>query len=195
MRATAVTLGPRHRGAAGAPTRRRLAPNSAAVKAGRSRRTAAAVANVDAGARASPRGAGRRLGLLGFVSAAPLLLASRGADAGLFGGGKEAADAKYTEFTTSIIEEVRTTLALPKDDDGKAAAVTKLRGDTNMWVATYRRNQDYSGRISYSNMYSALNAIAGHYNSFGTNYPIPKKRLDRIIQECEVAEKALAKGR
>ena len=161
-------------------------PPAASRRGGRPARARAA-----AGA---PRAAGRRLGLLG-AAAAPLLLSSRGADAGLFGGGKEAADAKYTEATTNIIEEVRTTLALPKDDDGKAAAVTKLRGDTNMWVATYRRNQDYSGRISYSNMYSALNAIAGHYNSFGTNYPLPKKRLDRIIQECEVAEKALAKGR
>ena len=63
------------------------------------------------------------------------------------------------------------------------------------WVASYRRDQSYSGRISYSNMYSALNAIAGHYNSFGTSYPIPKKRLDRILQECDVAEKALARGR
>ena len=55
------------------------------------------------------------------------------------------------------------------------------------WVARYRRDQEFSGRISYSNMYSALNAIAGHYNSFGTTYPLPKKRYDRILQECEVA--------
>ena len=33
-----------------------------------------------------------------------------------------------------------------------------------------------------SNMYSALNAIAGHYNNFGTTAPIPKKRLDRLIK-------------
>jgi len=31
-----------------------------------------------------------------------------------------------------------------------------------------------------SNTYSVLNALAGHYNSFGTTAPIPKKRLERI---------------
>ena len=52
--------------------------------------------------------------------------------AGLFGGGKEAADEAYTSMTSDIIAEVRTTLALPKDDETKAPAVEKLRGDTNM---------------------------------------------------------------
>jgi len=111
----------------------------------------------------------------------------------LFGGSGR--DEKYTNTTQGIIEEVRTTLALARDDDSKGPAVEQLRKDTNQWVASYRRDQSYSGRISYSNMYSALNAIAGHYNSFGTSYPIPKKRLDRILQECDVAEKALARGR
>jgi len=31
-----------------------------------------------------------------------------------------------------------------------------------------------------SNTYSALNALAGHYNSFGATAPIPKKRLERL---------------
>lgn len=31
-----------------------------------------------------------------------------------------------------------------------------------------------------SNTYSALNALAGHFNSFGATAPIPKKRLDRL---------------
>jgi len=28
--------------------------------------------------------------------------------------------------------------------------------------------------------YAALNALAGHYNSFGTTAPLPKKRLERL---------------
>lgn len=32
------------------------------------------------------------------------------------------------------------------------------------------------------NTYSALNALAGHYNSFGATAPIPKKRLDRLTK-------------
>ena len=33
-----------------------------------------------------------------------------------------------------------------------------------------------------SNTYSALNALAGHYNNFGTQAPIPKKRLERLVK-------------
>lgn len=47
----------------------------------------------------------------------------------------------------------------------------------------------------HSNTYSALNALAGHYNSFGTNAPIPKKRLERIEKELGDAERLLERGR
>lgn len=49
--------------------------------------------------------------------------------------------------------------------------------------------------IPHSNTYSALNALAGHYNSFGTNAPIPKKRLERIEKELGDAERLLERGR
>ena len=32
------------------------------------------------------------------------------------------------------------------------------------------------------NTYTVLNALAGHFNSFGNNAPLPKKRLDRIVK-------------
>lgn len=31
-----------------------------------------------------------------------------------------------------------------------------------------------------STTYSAVNALAGHFNSFGLTAPVPKKRLERI---------------
>ncbi len=34
----------------------------------------------------------------------------------------------------------------------------------------------------FRNTYSALNALAGHYNSFGAQAPIPKKRLERLVK-------------
>jgi hypothetical protein len=34
--------------------------------------------------------------------------------------------------------------------------------------------------MSCRNTYSALNALAGHYNSFGATAPVPKKRMERI---------------
>lgn len=33
-----------------------------------------------------------------------------------------------------------------------------------------------------STTYTVLNALAGHFNSFGNNAPLPKKRLDRIVK-------------
>ncbi len=45
-----------------------------------------------------------------------------------------------------------------------------------------------------SNTYSVLNALAGHYNSFGATAPIPKKRLDRIVKVRPAARKGSAWG-
>jgi hypothetical protein len=38
------------------------------------------------------------------------------------------------------------------------------------------------GSCCNSNTYTVLNALAGHFNSFGPSAPIPKKRLDRIVK-------------
>lgn len=91
--------------------------------------------------------------------------------------------------------QVRLTLDLPGDDAGKAAAIEKTRTLTNAWVARYRRDKVITGKVSYGNVYSALNAVSGHYNNFGTKYPLPVKRKDRVISEFKTAEIALSRGR
>ena len=48
---------------------------------------------------------------------------------------------------------------------------------------------------SRSNTYSALNAVAGHYNNFGTKYPLPAKRAERALKELSDAEVLLTRGR
>eukprot|EP00270_Netrium_digitus_P005816 TRINITY_DN1780_c0_g1_i2.p1 TRINITY_DN1780_c0_g1~~TRINITY_DN1780_c0_g1_i2.p1 ORF type:complete len:186 (-),score=39.23 TRINITY_DN1780_c0_g1_i2:41-598(-) len=101
----------------------------------------------------------------------------------------------YTEETQTVIEKVRYTLSLDKTDPAKEEAVTSLRLLSNDWVAKYRREKSIAGKPSFSNMYSVLNAISGHYISFGPTYPIPKKRADRILEEVTIAEKALSRGR
>jgi len=70
-----------------------------------------------------------------------------------------------------------------------------VRDDINTWVARYRRNTKYGGRPSYSNTYSVCNALAGHYNSFGNEAAIPKKRLERMVKELADAELLLSRGR
>lgn len=112
----------------------------------------------------------------------------------LFGFGEDPVVA-YTAQTTAVIEQVRMTLELGADDEGKAAAIEKTRNLTNAWVARYRRDKVITGKPSYGNVYSALNAVSGHYNNFGTKYPLPQKRKDRVLSEFATAEIALSRGR
>ena len=78
---------------------------------------------------------------------------------------------------SSVIATVRAALALGRDDPAREAAVAGVRSATNTWVAKYRRDAAFSGKPSYGNVYSALNAVAGHINSFGADTPLPAKRL------------------
>jgi photosystem II Psb27 protein len=101
----------------------------------------------------------------------------------------------YKNETQEVIDQVKATLDLDKTDPRKAEAVANLRHISNDWVAKYRRDKKVAGKPSFSNMYSVVNAIAGHYISFGPTYPIPVKRRDRILDEVKDAEKALSRGR
>ena len=63
------------------------------------------------------------------------------------------------------------------------------------WVARYRRDDRFAGKPSFSNLYSAVNALAGHYNSFGATTRIPAKRLDRVKVELDLAQRLVGQGR
>lgn len=129
----------------------------------------------------------REVGLVGLAATAATLLVPGIARADVI--------EVYTSDTSNVIGKVKATLNLPRDDPTRSEAVTELRELSNFWVAKYRREKAVAGKPSFSNMYSVLNAISGHYISFGPTYPIPKKRLDRIMEEIDIAEKALARGR
>eukprot|EP00775_Hariotina_reticulata_P007015 gene7015-7229_t len=111
-----------------------------------------------------------------------------------FGEGAQRAEA-YKSDTSAILGKVNLVLSLDKDDPAKEDRVKELRKDINTWVAKYRRDDTFAGRPSFGNTYSALNAIAGHYNSFGATAPIPKKRLDRLTKELGDAELLLTRDR
>ncbi|PON80615.1 Photosystem II Pbs [Parasponia andersonii] len=106
-----------------------------------------------------------------------------------------ASDDEYVKETEDVINKVRTTINMDKKDPNVAAAVAELRETSNFWVAKYRREKALLGRASFRDMYSALNAVSGHYISFGPTAPIPAKRKARILEEVETAEKALLRGR
>ena len=102
---------------------------------------------------------------------------------------------EYTKNTMAIIEETETVLTMGQDDPALEAAVEAYRGHINTWVAKYRRDDRFAGRPSYGQMYTTLNAIAGHYVQFGAEYPIPAKRLERIVANVKNARRALEGSR
>nr|CAD1816805.1 unnamed protein product [Ananas comosus var. bracteatus] len=104
-------------------------------------------------------------------------------------------DEEYANETSEVINKVRSTINMDKSDPNVAAAVAELREAANSWVAKYRREKDLLGRPSFRDVYSALNAVSGHYISFGPTAPIPAKRKARILEEMDTAEKALLRGR
>ncbi|GKB21861.1 photosystem II repair protein PSB27-H1, chloroplastic [Tanacetum coccineum] len=106
-----------------------------------------------------------------------------------------ATDEEYAKETQEVIQKVRTTINMDKTDPNIANAVADLRETSNSWVAKYRREKALLGRLSFRDMYSALNAVSGHYVSFGPTSPIPAKRKVRILEEMDSVEKALLRGR
>lgn len=104
-------------------------------------------------------------------------------------------DEEYVKETEVVINKVRCTINMDKNDPNVASAVADLREVSNSWVAKYRREKALLGRVSFRDIYSALNAVSGHYISFGPTAPIPAKRKARILEEIDTAEKALSRGR
>ncbi|ESR60571.1 hypothetical protein CICLE_v10016927mg [Citrus x clementina] len=104
-------------------------------------------------------------------------------------------DEEYVKDTEDVINKVRTTITMDKENPNVATAVAELRDVSNTWVAKYRREKALLGRASFRDIYSALNAVSGHYISFGPTAPIPAKRKARILEEMDSAEKALSRGR
>lgn len=109
-----------------------------------------------------------------------------------FGESKEAA---YSTDTKAIIEQVKATLEMAPGTEGREESINKTRTMTNAWVAKYRRDNATTGKPSYGQVYSALNAVSGHFNNFGTKYPFPAKRRDRVFDEFKSAELLLERGR
>ncbi|TVU47171.1 hypothetical protein EJB05_06759, partial [Eragrostis curvula] len=170
-------------------------PVPAAVLAAPSAATAAATAvkplpRASAAAAANGGSTSRRDVLAGTgLSAALALVLAAAAPAA------RAADEEYVSETKEVIGKVRSTISMDKADPNVADAVAELRELSNSWVAKYRREKNLLGRPSFREMYSALNAVSGHYISFGPTAPIPAKRRARILEEMDTAEKALLRGR
>ena len=127
--------------------------------------------------------------------AALAVFAAPVAPAHAFLGLGEDGNERYTAETTKIIAGMTEALDMAVDNPAREEALKSVRKDTVEWVSRYRRDPKYSGRPSYSNLYSAINALDGQLNSFGATSKVPAKRLDRILKEISDADKQLQRGR
>lgn len=110
---------------------------------------------------------------------------------GLGDGGNE----RYTTETGSLISSMTNALEMDASDPTREDAMGKVRKASVEWVSRYRRDQKFAGRPSYSNLYSAVNALDGQLNSFGLSSNVPKKRLERMQKELVDAQRQLERGR
>ncbi|CAN6892868.1 unnamed protein product [Brassica oleracea var. botrytis] len=129
------------------------------------------------------------------LTAAPTLLLTQSIPFVAPSPASAAEDEEYVKDTSVVISKVRTTLSMERTDPNVADTVAELREASNSWVAKYRKEKALLGKASFRDMYAALNAVSGHYVSFGPTAPIPAKRKARILEEMETAEKALSRGR
>lgn len=129
------------------------------------------------------------------AAAAVAALAAPAAPALAFLGLGDDGSAKYTELTGTIISGMTAALALDASDPAREEQLKTLRGLATDWVSRYRRDPGFSGRPSFSNLYSAVNALTGQINSFGYTANVPKKRLERIQKELVDADRQLQRGR
>lgn len=117
------------------------------------------------------------------------------APANAFLGIGEDPSAKYIESTQTMIDSIRAALELPANTDEREAAMAGVKKQTVAWVSAYRRDPKFAGRPSFSQMYSAVNALDGQLVSFGLKANFPAKRLDRMMKSIDDAERALKRGR
>lgn len=71
---------------------------------------------------------------------------------------------------------MRQAVAFKKGDPGMKEAVDGTRAGMNTFVAYYRRNTKVAGAVSFSTFYTAISTVSGHFQNYGSEYPVPEKR-------------------
>ena len=133
--------------------------SSVAVRAQQQQHTAGEHAVRVLGSQAVTR---RQVGAGVLAGLSAVIVGTGPAQAGLFGD----PNVKYTEQTSKMIANMKAALEMPTDDPNKEETMKALRQETITWVSAYRRDPKFSGRPSYSNLYTAINALDGQVSSF-----------------------------
>ena len=99
----------------------------------------------------------------------------------------------YSQDTLIVIENLNKAINLADDDPERGEIQALAKEQINDYASFYRRNEKYAGLRSFTTMQTALNSLAGYYQSF-SNRPLPEKLKKRLQQEFQQVEIALKRG-
>ncbi|MBR8828548.1 MAG: photosystem II protein Psb27 [Gomphosphaeria aponina SAG 52.96 = DSM 107014] len=99
----------------------------------------------------------------------------------------------YTDDTFAVVEKLITAIDLPDDAPNRQEVLGLAKDEINDYISRYRRDDKNSGLRSFTTMQTALNSLAGYYNSYG-NRPLPDNLKQRLKEEFRQVELALKRG-
>ena len=93
----------------------------------------------------------------------------------------------YINDTVSVARSLQETIAIPREEEGRAEAETEAVQLITAYISRYRNRSQVNQSLSYTTMQTALNAMAGHYKTFA-NRPLPDQLKERLNAELSKAE-------
>ncbi len=99
----------------------------------------------------------------------------------------------YREDTLTTLENLSELIDLSGKEENFSEAVASGRSLINDYASRYRRDGRVSGLRSFTTMQTALNNLAGFYNTYGVR-PLTDKLNKRLKQEFKEVEFTLKRG-
>ncbi|CAI8163148.1 MAG: photosystem II protein Psb27 [Prochlorococcus sp.] len=109
------------------------------------------------------------------------------------GGNGSNLSGNYVEDTVAVAGSLQTFIAMPQDDENHGQAETDARALINNYISLYRPRPNVNGLQSFTTMQTALNSLAGHYNTY-SNRPLPEALKERVDKELSKAERNVVRG-
>ncbi|MCC5899803.1 MAG: photosystem II protein Psb27 [Phormidium sp. GEM2.Bin31] len=100
----------------------------------------------------------------------------------------------YRQDTLALVNSLREAIELPEGTPEKMEAQAEAKTRIDNFFSFYRRDSSVSSLPSFTTMHTALDALAGHYRSYG-NRPLSNKLKTRLEQEFKQVEMAVQRGR
>eukprot|EP00903_Cladosiphon_okamuranus_P013551 g12622.t2 len=102
---------------------------------------------------------------------------------------------QYYPDAAKMVRHMRYCTNMEKGDPNMADIAMNCKKEMVEFVSNYRRSDKINGKLSYSNLYTSISVLAGHYASYGPKFPVPEKRRKRLLQEYTDIERAIKRQR